>query len=120
MLYSELPDRENDVNRLFAMLLLLVKLAAPVITSVIIIFLYNLVLPIMKLLALGVVVLAVFLTGCVTEPVVGVPVAPVIPAGVTYVAPTYVRPGPGYLWSYHVDYGWGWHHPNRGWHRGWR
>ena len=41
------------------------------------------------------------------------------PAGVVYVAPTYVSPGPGYVWEYHARYGWGWHHPNRGWHRGW-
>ena len=36
-----------------------------------------------------------------------------------YVAPTYVSPGPGYVWEYHARYGWGWHHPQRGWHRGW-
>ncbi|PXW89849.1 hypothetical protein C8R34_1036 [Nitrosomonas sp. Nm84] len=61
----------------------------------------------------------ILMAGCVAEPVVGVPVAPAIPAGVTYVAPAYVRPGPGYLWNYHVQYGWGWHHPQYGWHRGW-
>lgn len=61
----------------------------------------------------------ILIAGCVAEPVVGVPVSPTIPVGVTYVAPAYVRPGPGYLWSYHAQYGWGWHHPRYGWHRGW-
>jgi len=32
-----------------------------------------------------------------------------------YVAPSYVLPAPGYGWLYHPKYGWGWHHPNRGW-----
>jgi hypothetical protein len=41
------------------------------------------------------------------------------PAGVVYVAPTYVSPGPGWGWGYHARYGWGWHHPAWGWHRGW-
>jgi hypothetical protein len=43
----------------------------------------------------------------------------VAPAGVVYVAPTYVSPGPGWGWEYHARYGWGWHHPQYGWHRGW-
>jgi hypothetical protein len=42
------------------------------------------------------------------------------PPGVVYVAPTYAVPAPGYAWRYHARYGWGWHHPGRGWHRGWR
>lgn len=42
------------------------------------------------------------------------------PPGVVYVAPTYVSPGPGWVWQYHGSYGWGWHHPQNGWHRGWR
>lgn len=44
----------------------------------------------------------------------------VAPPGVVYVAPTYVSPGPGWAWQYHGSYGWGWHHPQNGWHRGWR
>jgi hypothetical protein len=42
------------------------------------------------------------------------------PAGVVVVGPTYAVPGPGYAWNYHPHYGWGWHHPEYGWHRGWR
>ena len=40
--------------------------------------------------------------------------------GVAYVGPTYAIPGPGYVWAYHANFGWGWHHPQYGWHRGWR
>jgi len=43
----------------------------------------------------------------------------VAPAGVVYVAPEYAAPGPGYRWEYHAHYGWGWRHPQYGWHRGW-
>lgn len=43
----------------------------------------------------------------------------IAPPGVTYVAPTYAIPGPGYAWAWHPRYGWGWHHPTWGWHRGW-
>ena len=43
----------------------------------------------------------------------------VAPAGVVYVAPDYASPGPGYAWEYHAQYGWGWRHPQYGWHRGW-
>lgn len=51
-------------------------------------------------------------------------VAPVVPVysappGVTYIAPTYAVPGPGYAWAYHPRYGWGWHNSVWGWHRGW-
>jgi hypothetical protein len=42
------------------------------------------------------------------------------PAGVAYVAPTYESPGPGWGWRYHEKYGWGWYHPEYGWHRGWK
>ena len=42
------------------------------------------------------------------------------PPGVAYVAPTYAVPAPGYVWGYHAQYGWGWRHPELGWHRGWR
>ena len=70
----------------------------------------------------GMVALAATLSGCVIAPA-PVAVAPpgvVVPAGVVYVGPTYVSPGPGYVWSHHARYGWGWHHPRGGWHRGWR
>lgn len=40
--------------------------------------------------------------------------------GAVYVAPAYAVPGPGYAWQLHDRHGWGWHHQNRGWHRGWR
>lgn len=42
------------------------------------------------------------------------------PPGVVYVAPTYAMPAPGFVWQFHGRYGWGWRHPHRGWHRGWR
>ena len=74
----------------------------------------------MKLPALvSATVVAIALGGCVVAPA---PVQPmyVAPAGVAYVAPTYAIPGPGYVWAYHAHYGWGWHHPQYGWHRGWR
>lgn len=61
--------------------------------------------------------LAALLSGCVVAPV-GPAYGP--PPGVAYIAPTYAVPGPGYLWAYHPRYGWGWHHPQQGWHRGWR
>ena len=41
----------------------------------------------------------------------------VAPAGVTYVAPTYAIPAPGYNWAYHPGMGWGWNHPAWGWRR---
>ena len=63
------------------------------------------------------------LGGCVVAPVAQPAYggsAYVAPPGVVYVAPTYAMPGPGYAWRYHVRFGWGWHHANYGWHRGWR
>jgi hypothetical protein len=63
------------------------------------------------------------LAGCVVAPVsvrVAPPVAVVAPPGVVYARPAYPLPGPGYAWAYHPRYGWGWHHPAYGWHRGWR
>jgi hypothetical protein len=57
------------------------------------------------------------LSGCVAVPVHH-PVAVVEP-GPVYVAPTYESPGVGWVWMYHPHYGWGWHHPELGWHRGW-
>jgi hypothetical protein len=66
---------------------------------------------------------AISLAGCVVAPMrpayVTQPVF-VAPPGVVYVGPTYAIPGPGYVWAYHAHYGWGWHHPQYGWHRGWR
>jgi len=56
------------------------------------------------------------LSGCVVAP----PRAAVVaPAGV-YVAPTYASPGVGWVWEFHPEFGWGWRHPQYGWHRGWR
>jgi hypothetical protein len=72
----------------------------------------------MKLITLvPVALLAATLSGCIVAPVQPMYAAP---AGVAYVAPTYAVPGPGYVWAYNVNYGWGWHHPQYGWHRGWR
>jgi len=43
-----------------------------------------------------------------------------LPPGVVYVAPTYPMPAVGFVWEFHQRYGWGWRHPQHGWHRGWR
>lgn len=62
------------------------------------------------------------LSGCVVTPA-HVAVAPpevVVPAGVVYVAPSYRVPAPGYVWTHHPRYGWGYRHHHHGWHRGWR
>lgn len=72
---------------------------------------------------------SITLSGCVIAPPVVRPVyvqpavvRPVFvaPPGVVYIAPTYAVPAPGYLWGYHANQGWGWHHPSFGWHQGWR
>lgn len=73
---------------------------------------------------------AVALAGCVVAPVGMEPDhrgppgygghVHAVPPAVVYVAPTYVMPAPGYVWQHHGRHGWGWHHPHRGWHRGWR
>ena len=60
------------------------------------------------------------LSGCIVAPAPVPPPGVVVPAGVVYVGPTYATPGPGYAWRYHAHYGWGWYHPEYGWHRGWR
>jgi hypothetical protein len=77
----------------------------------------------MKNRLLAVAIAAATLTvlgGCiVAPPPVPVRAAYVAPVGVAYIAPTYAMPGPGYVWEYHPHYGWGWHHPVHGWHRGW-
>ena len=41
----------------------------------------------------------------------------ILPSGVDYLAPTYNAPGANWTWAYHPRLGWGWHHPERGWHR---
>lgn len=48
------------------------------------------------------------------------PVMVVPHPGVVYVAPAYPAPAVGFIWEFHPRYGWGWRHPQRGWHRGWR
>ena len=71
---------------------------------------------------------ASLLTACVVQPPIVRPAyvaAPVAvydqpPPGVVYVAPNYALPASGFAWRYNARYGWGWHHPQRGWHRGWR
>jgi hypothetical protein len=65
---------------------------------------------------------AVVNSACIVVPArrVEPAVVTVAPPGVVYVAPTYAIPGPGYVWAYHARFGWGWHHPQYGWHQGWR
>ena len=73
--------------------------------------------------AISVLILAAAVSGCVIAPPVAHPVYQpvyVTPPGVVYIAPTYALPAPGYVWQYHQNYGWGWRHPDHGWHRGWR
>ncbi|MFL9923174.1 hypothetical protein PQR62_02770 [Herbaspirillum lusitanum] len=62
--------------------------------------------------------LVLAVSGCVVTPPTVRP-AYVAPPGVVYVQPTYAAPAPGYVWEYHERYGWGWRHPQYGWHRGW-
>jgi hypothetical protein len=72
----------------------------------------------MKISTLGAIALvSVSMSGCVVAPV-GPTYAP--PPGEVYVAPTYESPGVGYVWEFHPRFGWGWHHPQYGWHRGWQ
>jgi hypothetical protein len=74
----------------------------------------------MKIVAIlpAVLLAAVALSGCIVAPArSGYGGAP---AGVVYVEPNYASPGPGYAWEYHPRFGWGWHHPQQGWHRGWQ
>lgn len=58
------------------------------------------------------------------QPTPGVMMAPppgvLVPPGVVYVAPTYPAPSMGFIWEFHPRHGWGWRHPQQGWHRGWR
>jgi hypothetical protein len=75
---------------------------------------------------LAAVLLSVALSGCIVVPAhrgyggYGAYGGYPPPAGVAYVAPTYAVPAPGYVWGYHAQFGWGWRHPDHGWHRGWR
>lgn len=83
--------------------------------------------PIRSLITLATLAIGASLTGCVVAPMPARPVVvnpgPVYvapaPAPV-YVAPAYASPGVGWVWVQHPRYGWGWHHPDHGWHRGWR
>ncbi|WP_418320712.1 hypothetical protein [Piscinibacter sakaiensis] len=59
------------------------------------------------------------LAGCVVAPLPGHHGGH-HPRGAVYVAPTHASPGHGYVWGHHHRRGWGWRHPHRGWHRGWR
>lgn len=54
-------------------------------------------------------------------PGVLVPPSPgiMVPPGVVYVAPAYPAPAVGFMWEFHPRFGWGWRHPQHGWHRGW-
>ena len=61
--------------------------------------------------------LALSASGCVVVPAHQ---GYVTPPGVVYVAPGYASPGDGYRWEHNGQYGWGWNHPQQGWHRGWR
>jgi hypothetical protein len=63
-------------------------------------------------------VLAACFSGCVVAPVPGP--GPGYASAEVYVAPTYASPGPGYVWERHPEHGYGWHHPERGWDKGWR
>jgi len=55
---------------------------------------------------------ALALAGCGSNPYMA------RPSGVVYVKPAYPRPAEGYVWMQHPTYGWGWHHPDNGWHQG--
>jgi hypothetical protein len=57
-------------------------------------------------------------SGCIVAPARPVMVA--APAQSVYAEPTYASPGVGWAWEFHPAFGWGWHHPQHGWHRGWR
>lgn len=58
--------------------------------------------------------------GAIVAAFSGCIVAPVAPRHQpVYVAPAYPTPGVGWVWEYHPNFGWGWHHPEYGWHKGW-
>ncbi|MBC7392369.1 hypothetical protein RCH10_002125 [Variovorax sp. GrIS 2.14] len=59
--------------------------------------------------------------GCVVAPgPYGAPGPVYVEPPIISVTPTYVSPGVGFIWMQHPRYGYGWHHPQYGWHRGWR
>ncbi|MEX8520951.1 MAG: hypothetical protein AB3X44_20805 [Leptothrix sp. (in: b-proteobacteria)] len=66
------------------------------------------------LVLVGVVLAAT--SGCVIAPR---PYRAVEAPAPVYVEPSYPSPGVGWLWEFHSTFGWGWHHPRFGWHRGW-
>ncbi|CAN5912907.1 hypothetical protein BH11PSE13_BH11PSE13_09700 [soil metagenome] len=74
--------------------------------------------------ATGAVALGLLLAtaGCVVAPgPYGAAPGPVyVEPPIVSVTPTYVSPGVGFVWMQHPRYGYGWHHPQQGWHRGWR
>jgi hypothetical protein len=57
-------------------------------------------------------------SGCIVAPLEPRPIAVGPPR--VYMAPTYASPGVGWAWDSHPTYGYGWRHPDHGWHRGWR
>lgn len=73
----------------------------------------------MRTVALAAALLAASLAGCIVAPpaVVVRPAPP--PPHIVRVEPAYPRPAPGYVWEYHPRNGWGWWHPEYGWHQGW-
>ena len=59
-------------------------------------------------------------SGCVVAPVQPRAVVVVPQRVLVQVEPSYASPGVGWVWVSHPRHGWGWRHPSRGWHRGWR
>ncbi len=57
--------------------------------------------------------------GCAVTPIGGRPYAMGGAYPMAVVRPAYPMPAPGYMWRVHPNNGWGWHHPEFGWHRGW-
>ena len=60
--------------------------------------------------AIAVLLLAGFAAGC--APSYRAPVPP----GIDFVDPEAPPPGEGYFWNYNAASGWGWFHPEFGWH----
>lgn len=56
--------------------------------------------------------------GAALAAVSGCVVAPYSGGGPAYVEPYYASPGVNWVWEFNPSFGWGWHHPQRGWHRG--
>ena len=71
--------------------------------------------------SLAAAILLAGLSGCIVAPPSAYPPHGIIvPPGVMYAPPHYAQPTPDWSWMHHPSEGWGWHHPGRGWHRGWR